>query len=64
MKRLFALRHTNGALFQAIPREIGPLCFESKQEAKARRDEINAAGISGPVFVTVGPDHFRYNSEA
>lgn len=64
MKRLFALRHPSGHLFQAIPSKNGPLCFESKQEAKERRDEINAAGISGPVFVTRGPDHFRYNSEA
>lgn len=64
MKRLFALKDKQGNLFQGIPAANGPLCFDNKPEAKARRDEINAFGISGPVYVTCGPDHFRFNNKA
>lgn len=61
MKRLFALKQVDGHLFQGIPSKNGPLCFESKQEAKARRDEINEAKLAGcPVCVTPGPDHHNW----
>lgn len=58
MKRLFALKE-NGHLFQGIPASNGPLCFETKKEAKLRRDEINKMGISR-VHVTYGPDHRNF----
>lgn len=63
MKRLFALKQRDGSLFQAIPKYIGPLCFDNKEEAKARRDEVNALYGEGFVHVTPGPDHHNYRGE-
>lgn len=40
MKRLFMLRDKHNRPFMGIPKANGPLCFSSKPEAKARRDEI------------------------
>ena len=60
MKRLFALKQKDGNLFQAIPKSVGPLCFESKKEAKHRREEVNALNGEGYVQVTAGPDHHNF----
>lgn len=58
MKRLFALKHQDGNLFLAMPIKLGePLCFETKREAKERRDEVNNLHGEGYVCVTAGPDH-------
>lgn len=62
MKRLFALKEQNDELFQAIPKAIGPLCFETKRDAKERRDEVNEFRHNDDkLCVTYGPDHDRFN---
>lgn len=59
MKKLFKLTYTTGGDFVQIPKSEGVLCFGSKVEAKARRDEINAANLGYKVKVSPGPDHWR-----
>jgi hypothetical protein len=57
MNRLFMLRdvRTNKP-FIGIPKELGPLSFRTKIEAKTRRDEIKATGAY-ELKVSPGPDH-------
>lgn len=57
MKRLFILRDEKGNPFIGIPRENGPLVFETKAEAKDRRDEVNASDLGYTLHVSPGPDH-------
>lgn len=55
MKRLYALRYTNGALHS----ENGLiLYFQNKQDAKKRRNKLIEVGEN--VRITLGPDHWRY----
>ena len=61
MKRLFALKESNGILFHTIPASAGPLYFSSKSEAKERRDEVNKLYEHRDLRVTYGPDHRLYN---
>jgi len=61
MKRLYMLRDSRNKPFQGIPKENGPLSFEKKPEAKARRDELNNTKFDGyPFTVSAGPDHRNY----
>lgn len=61
MKRLFMLRDEAGRPFMGIPKANGPLCFETKTEAKDRRDEVNTL-YADPNYVHVspGPDHHNF----
>lgn len=61
MKRLFMLRDRSNRPLQGIPAKDGPLSFEAKAEAKARRDELNNTKFDGyPYTVSPGPDHRNY----
>lgn len=62
MKRLFMLRdiHDNSPII-GIPSSGGPLYLESKQDAKARRDELNKLGYV--LKVSPGPDHHNYKGK-
>ena len=63
MKRLFALRDASGTILSYNGEDYA--YFASKAEAKAARDELNVNRPAGTqACVTLGPDHFRYNSEA
>lgn len=68
MKRLFMLRDAHNRPFMGIPSSSGPICFENKQAAKERRDEIrdtfaNEKGVvpfEYDLHVSPGPDHHNY----
>lgn len=70
MKRLFMLRDKHQRPFMGIPKANGPLCFENKQEAKARRDEIRATfqdenkvvPFEYDLHVSPGPDHNKFKN--
>lgn len=62
--RLFELKDRNGNIFQGIPRANGALSFENKQEAKARRNELNSTKFDEyPFTVTPGRDHRNYKGK-
>ena len=61
MKRLFMLRDRNGHALTGIPAKDGPLSFENKVDAKARRNELNNTKFEGyPYTVAPGVDHHNY----
>lgn len=68
MKRLFMLRDVHNRPFMGIPKSNGPLCFESKMEAKERRDEIRNTFMQEDrtipheynLHISAGPDHHNF----
>lgn len=63
MKRLFMLRDEKDRPFIQIPSSGGPLCFETKRDAKERRNEVNAAKLGYHLHVSPGPDHRNYRGK-
>lgn len=64
MKRLFELKDRNNHAFQGIPSKDGALSFETKKEAKIRRNELNNIKFDGyPFTVAPGRDHHNYKGK-
>ena len=61
MKRLFAIRTEKGILY---PSNKAPDHFPNKSEAKMMRDTLNNTAGNKLYFVTLGPDHVRYNGDS